>query len=118
MTGHPEAYILAAFGSLDIAVHDLKVTNCSPTAFGNLDCHADTAIGRLRIVYDRQFEIEIVGEQKSGDMQIISALIKALDEAKRKSRWNRRPCRTRSAARPNARRFADGEARQRRISAS
>jgi 1-acyl-sn-glycerol-3-phosphate acyltransferase len=81
----PASYIEAAFRSLGIAVHELKMTDYAPETFGNLVCHAYTGIGHLRIVYDRQFEIEIVGDHKYGDAQTISALIGALEQAKRRS---------------------------------
>jgi len=81
----PLSYIRAAFQSLDIPVYGLHLTDYAPATFGNLVCNANTGIGRLRIIYDRQFEIDIMGEQEGGQAETVAALIKALDEAKRRS---------------------------------
>lgn len=81
MSADPTAYIREAFESVRIEVCHLVVTDYSPSSFGNFICYAETGVGRLRITYDRQFEIEIL----DGKDQPLGGLVSALDEAKRRS---------------------------------
>lgn len=81
MSGDPAAYIREALESVRIEVRHLGVMDYSPSSFGNFICYADTDMGRLRITYDRRFEVEMLdGEGRPPD-----ALVTALEEAKRRS---------------------------------
>lgn len=59
MTDHPASYIRAGLSSLGIQCHALKVEGYSPRLFGNFVAVAETDVGTLRIIYDREFYVDV-----------------------------------------------------------
>ena len=59
MTGVLETYLRRALISEGLEVHTLEIERYSPEFFGNLIANADTNCGKLRIVYDRSFFVEL-----------------------------------------------------------
>jgi len=76
MTNHPENYVKAALFSLGVECRALKIEDYDPLIFGNFAAIADTNMGVLRILYDREFfvELEFPPSSKVSSERIILAL--------------------------------------------
>lgn len=83
----PEPYIRAAFAAVGIPLHRLQITDYTPQSFGNLVAYASTDIGPLKIIYDRAFFVDALGEGRDSgaDNPLIQALVDALESAARSS---------------------------------
>ena len=76
MTIHPKNYVKAALLSLGVKCRALKIEDYDPLIFGNFAAIADTDMGMLRILYDREFfvELEFLLSSNVSSEEIVPAL--------------------------------------------
>ena len=79
----PSDYLRQALESVGIVVHSMHLEHYSPEVFGNLVARAETAVGSLRIVYDRGFYVEAGPTPLAPDL--MSRIVAALETRKRQS---------------------------------
>jgi hypothetical protein len=79
----PSAYVRAALSSLGIQCASLTIEGYSPRVFGNFGATAETDVGVLRILYDREFYVE--ADRKLPPDLSIQHIVDTLDRFKRSS---------------------------------